>query len=217
MRCPRRCACWRSSRPAAASTARWRGWRRTTCCSAAGRKIAASPGRSCRSCSPTASWRCRPPSRSPACRTTRSSRRAAPRRLPQGECRSGEGGDRRAPPAPARSSPPSSPTIVVNRLGPVLPFELAEETGSASPALPGAYAATDAIFDLAGLWTEIEQAEVAETERLVLLNIAAGGVRLHMADIHPATARPDALPARSPLRPPGGPASSGWMRRPRVC
>ncbi|WP_253201433.1 NAD-glutamate dehydrogenase [Sphingomonas quercus] len=83
--------------------------------------------------------------------------------------------------------------LVVNRLGPVMPFELAEEEGCSLARVAGAYAAADTIFDLALLWTAIEQAPVVETERLALFAIAAGGVRLHISDIIQSS-ETDALP-----------------------
>ena len=83
--------------------------------------------------------------------------------------------------------------LVVNRLGPVVPSELAEEEGCSLARVAGAYQAADTIFDLAGLWAAIEAEPVAEAQRLVLLVIAADAVRLHMADLIQSTTE-DAMP-----------------------
>ena len=72
---------------------------------------------------------------------------------------------------------------VVNRLGLVAPFELAEEEGVSLARVAGAYLACDAMFDLAGLFAAIEAEPMPETGRLTLLDAAAGVVRLHLADL----------------------------------
>ena len=81
---------------------------------------------------------------------------------------------------------------VVNRLGIVAPFELAEEGGVALAQVATAYQAADAIFGLAALWQAIERARVDETARLTLLDTAARSARLHIADILRASP-PEAL------------------------
>ena len=72
---------------------------------------------------------------------------------------------------------------VVNRLGVVIPFELAEEEGISLAQVAATYFAADAIFGLEDIWTRIEQAKVAEDARLMLLDATAVSVRLHMADL----------------------------------
>src|SRR6185369_2958547 len=72
---------------------------------------------------------------------------------------------------------------VVNRLGLVTPFELAEEEGVSIAQVASAFVAVAIIFDLDSLWTQIEQADIAEEARLRLLTEAAGAARLHIADL----------------------------------
>ena len=71
---------------------------------------------------------------------------------------------------------------VVNRLGLVAPFELAEEEGASLAQVASAYAAVDAILALEPLFVQIEQANVAEDTRLMLLQGAGAVARLHVAD-----------------------------------
>ena len=72
---------------------------------------------------------------------------------------------------------------VVNRLGVVIPFELAEEEGVSLSQIAVTYFAADAIFALEEIWTAIETAPVTEEARLTLLDATATSVRLHMADL----------------------------------
>ena len=72
---------------------------------------------------------------------------------------------------------------IVNRLGFLIPIELAEEEGASFAAIAGAYVAADAIFDIQQLWEAIEAAQVNEGGRLDLFAAAATAVRLHMADL----------------------------------
>jgi glutamate dehydrogenase len=71
---------------------------------------------------------------------------------------------------------------VVNRLGLVTPFELAEEEGAALAQVAAAYVAVDAIFQLEPLFETIERAAISETARLALLAAAGEAARLHVAD-----------------------------------
>jgi glutamate dehydrogenase len=77
---------------------------------------------------------------------------------------------------------------VVNRLGLVAPFELAEEAGASLAHVASAYFAVDAIFGLESLFAGIEQATMPETTRLMLLDAAGGSARLHVADAMRAVA-----------------------------
>ena len=72
---------------------------------------------------------------------------------------------------------------VVNRLGLVAPFELAEEGGASMAHVASAYFAVDAIFGLEALFDQIEQAAMPETARLMLLTVAGRLARLHVADM----------------------------------
>jgi len=82
---------------------------------------------------------------------------------------------------------------IVNRLGVVMPFELAEEAGASLDRIGTVYFAADAIFGLDPLWQAIETADLAESERLALLDRAAAATRRHLADLLRAT-RSDTLP-----------------------
>ncbi|MBV9843366.1 MAG: NAD-glutamate dehydrogenase [Sphingomonadaceae bacterium] len=73
--------------------------------------------------------------------------------------------------------------IVVNRLGPTTPFELAEEEGASLAQVAAAYIVVERLFELGELWRTIETAPLAEPDRLSLLDRTAGVIRLHMADL----------------------------------
>jgi glutamate dehydrogenase len=88
---------------------------------------------------------------------------------------------------------------IVNRLGFVIPFELAEEEGVSLAQIGTAYVAADALLGLADLWTGIENAALPEQARLALFDAAAGSVRFHVADIlraMPAGAQPHEITGR---------------------
>jgi glutamate dehydrogenase len=72
---------------------------------------------------------------------------------------------------------------IINRLGFVMPFELAEEEGVGIAQVAGAYAAVDEIFAIEDLWETIERAQVGEDGRLILMRLAGSAVRRHLADI----------------------------------
>ena len=87
---------------------------------------------------------------------------------------------------------------VVNRLGLVAPFELSEEEGVSLARVAGGYLACDTMFGLTELFDAIEAEPMPETGRLELLDIAAGIIRLHVADvlrIAEATALPGEIAA----------------------
>jgi glutamate dehydrogenase len=88
---------------------------------------------------------------------------------------------------------------IVNRLGIVIPFELAEEEGASLAQVAAAYFAADAIFGLEEIWAAIESAKVAEDCRLLLLETTAASIRLHVADLlrlSPADSLPGEIAAR---------------------
>ena len=72
---------------------------------------------------------------------------------------------------------------VINRLGLVAPFEMAEEEGCSLAQLAAAYFTIDALFDLEALFTRIETAELDEQARLTLLDTLAEIARPHVADL----------------------------------
>jgi len=72
---------------------------------------------------------------------------------------------------------------MVNRLGMVLPFELAEEEGAPLADVAGAFVAAGLLFDFGAIWERIERAKMPEDARLLMLDRMAGVVRGHMADV----------------------------------
>ena len=72
---------------------------------------------------------------------------------------------------------------VINRIGIIMPFELAEEEGVGLAQVANAYFAADALFDLESLWEAVEAAEISEAERFRLFDSARMSLRLHLSDI----------------------------------
>ncbi|MFP5456263.1 MAG: glutamate dehydrogenase, partial [Alphaproteobacteria bacterium] len=72
---------------------------------------------------------------------------------------------------------------VINRLGIVAPFEIAEEEGVALAQVATAYFTADALFGLEAIFASIETAEVEEQLRLTLLTTLADAARSHVADL----------------------------------
>jgi len=72
---------------------------------------------------------------------------------------------------------------IVNRLGIVTPFELAEEEGADLAQIAAAFALADRLFGLSALWERLETAPMAETARVALFDTVANAVRGHMADL----------------------------------
>ncbi|MBO9378272.1 glutamate dehydrogenase [Sphingomonas histidinilytica] len=72
---------------------------------------------------------------------------------------------------------------VINRLGLVAPFEMAEEEGCSLAQVATAYFTVDALFGLEALFTRIEQTAIGEQARLTLLAALAEIARGHVADL----------------------------------
>ena len=72
---------------------------------------------------------------------------------------------------------------MINRLGLLHPFELAEEEGCGLGDVAAAFAIAERIYDLPSLWHAIDTAEMPESTRLMLFNQAAVETRAQMADI----------------------------------
>ncbi|WP_033922983.1 NAD-glutamate dehydrogenase [Sphingomonas sp. 37zxx] len=72
---------------------------------------------------------------------------------------------------------------IVNRLGVLHPFELAEEEGAAMADIAATFVAAEHLFGLPALWAEIETADMPEAARLALLEEVAVAVRSQMADL----------------------------------
>ncbi len=72
---------------------------------------------------------------------------------------------------------------MINRLGLLHPFELAEEEGCSLSDVAAAFAIAERIYDLPKLWQTIDTAAMAESTRLMLFNQTAVEARAQMADI----------------------------------
>jgi glutamate dehydrogenase len=70
---------------------------------------------------------------------------------------------------------------LVNRLGMIHPFELAEEEGVGLAHVAAAFAAAERLFGMAAIWQAIETATMPEAARVLLFHRAAEALRGHMA------------------------------------
>ncbi|WP_203308890.1 NAD-glutamate dehydrogenase [Sphingomonas beigongshangi] len=77
---------------------------------------------------------------------------------------------------------------IVNRLGVLYPFELAEEEGASIADIAAMFVVAERLFGLDALWAEIEAAPVAEGARIALFNEVAVATRSHIADLLRAVA-----------------------------
>ena len=85
---------------------------------------------------------------------------------------------------------------IVNRMGPVHPFELCEEEGCSLAQVASAFVAAERLLDLRATWDLLDQAAMPEALRLALFERVAQGLRGHIADVLRAgrgTLQPDAL------------------------
>jgi glutamate dehydrogenase len=72
---------------------------------------------------------------------------------------------------------------LVNRLGPVIAFDLTEEEGSSLRQVIAAFLTAERLLELDVLWSKIEEAALSENVRIELFSIAAKSVRAHLSDI----------------------------------
>lgn len=72
---------------------------------------------------------------------------------------------------------------IINRLGLVHPYELAEEEGCTLADMASAFVVADRLLDVSALWDEIDATEMPEAGRLALLGLIAGAMRMHMASV----------------------------------
>jgi glutamate dehydrogenase len=72
---------------------------------------------------------------------------------------------------------------IVNRLGMVHPFELAEEEGVGLADVAGAFVVAERLFALEGLWRELDDAPIPEAARLALFGRLAAAVGNLMSDV----------------------------------
>jgi glutamate dehydrogenase len=76
---------------------------------------------------------------------------------------------------------------VVNRLGILNPFELAEEEGAAMGDIVAMFVVAEDLFGLRALWSEIETTAMPEAARIALFNEVATATRSQIADLLRAT------------------------------
>jgi glutamate dehydrogenase len=72
---------------------------------------------------------------------------------------------------------------IVNRLGLLHPFELAEEEGAALGDIAAMFVVAEQLFGLPGLWTSIETTAMPESARIALFDEVAAATRSHIADL----------------------------------
>lgn len=72
---------------------------------------------------------------------------------------------------------------IINRLGLIHPFELAEEEGCSLADLASAFLIAERLYDIGTLWADIDAAEMSEEARLALFGDVANGMRAQIADI----------------------------------
>ena len=72
---------------------------------------------------------------------------------------------------------------IINRLGVLHPFELAEEEGAAMTDIAAMFVVVERLFDLPSLWAEIETAAMPEGARIALFDEVAVAARSQIADL----------------------------------
>jgi glutamate dehydrogenase len=72
---------------------------------------------------------------------------------------------------------------MINRLGVLHPFELAEEEGAALGDIAAMFVVAERLYDLPALWAEIETAEMPEAARIALFDEVAVATRSQIADL----------------------------------
>ena len=72
---------------------------------------------------------------------------------------------------------------LINRLGCMHPFELAEEEGASLADVAAAFVAAERLLGLDPIWQAIETEPMSEVARIALFVQAAAAVRAHMADL----------------------------------
>jgi len=72
---------------------------------------------------------------------------------------------------------------LINRMGIVHPFELAEEEGVSLADVSAAFVAADKLFGASELWAELETTTMPEEVRLFMFRHTAGALRSQMADL----------------------------------
>jgi len=73
---------------------------------------------------------------------------------------------------------------IVNRLGAILPFTLAEEASCTLDEIARAFVIAEHLFDVRKLWDDIDAANVSEQARLALYRQVASAMAGHIGDTH---------------------------------
>ena len=71
---------------------------------------------------------------------------------------------------------------IVNRMGMVHPFELAEEEGVGLHEVASAFVTADRLLDIQTIWDALDESEMPEDTRLLLFDRVAMAMRIQMAD-----------------------------------
>ncbi len=72
---------------------------------------------------------------------------------------------------------------IINRMGILPAFELAEEEGASLAAVTNAFVAADQLFGTRAIWEELDKAKMSETTRIMLFERVGIALRGHMADL----------------------------------
>ncbi|MFM5954775.1 MAG: NAD-glutamate dehydrogenase [Novosphingobium sp.] len=72
---------------------------------------------------------------------------------------------------------------IVNRLGLIHPFELAEEEGASLSQVTAAFVAAERLFGMDQVWQQIETGTMSETARITLFDRSAAALSDHIADL----------------------------------
>ena len=72
---------------------------------------------------------------------------------------------------------------MINRLGVIHPYELAEEEGATLAQVAAGFVAAERLLNMGPLWQAIETAAMSEDARIVLFDCAAAAMSDHIADI----------------------------------
>ena len=72
---------------------------------------------------------------------------------------------------------------LINRMGMLHPFELAEEEGAVPAQVAAAFVAAERLFNMDAVWHALETAAMPETARILLFDRAAAALSSHMADL----------------------------------
>ncbi|WP_136162391.1 NAD-glutamate dehydrogenase [Sphingomonas flavalba] len=72
---------------------------------------------------------------------------------------------------------------IVNRMGLIVPFELAEEEGASLADIATVFITAERLFGIGQIWADIDAAAISEEGRLMLLDQVAAAMRAQMADL----------------------------------